>query len=205
MKLSSTTTARLYKGSPISYPKALLDKTKSPPRSFPCHIISPLILSTHVICIVSSILNLITEVLPWDMNVSISSFERFLCLLSCFGGNPLFFCSSLNAEISSSVVKHLYAAPHSKSFLMCSLWMEIRSLCFMGSSSHSSPSQFNPSNIFFVYSDLDRRKSVSSILMRNFPPIFLHTTSWIVLFALSQYVINPLDSGPVLNVFPNFF
>ena len=111
MKLSSTTTARLYKGFPISYPLALLDKTKSPPKSFPCQFISPLIWSIQLICIFSSILNLITEVLPWDMNVSISSFERFLCLLSCFGGNPLFFCSSLNSDISSSDVKHLYAAP----------------------------------------------------------------------------------------------
>ena len=139
MKLSSTTTARLYKGSPISYPKALLERTKSPPKSFPCHLISPLIWSTHVICIFSSILNLITEDLPWDMNFSISSLERFLCLLSCFGGNPFCFCSSLNFEISSSVVKHLYAAPFSNSLMMCFLWIEIRSLCFTGSSSHLSP------------------------------------------------------------------
>ena len=52
------------------------------------------------------------------------------------------------------------------------MWIEIRSLCFIGSSSQLSPSHFKPSNIFFEYSDLDRSKSVSSILIRNFPPIF---------------------------------
>ena len=43
----------------------------------------------------------------------------------------------------------------------------------MGSSSQLSPSQFNPFNIFVVYSDLERTISVSSIRIRNFPFIFL--------------------------------
>ena len=85
------------------------------------------------------------------------------------------------------------------------LWIEIRLLCFIGSSSHFSPSHFKPSNIFFVYSDLDRRKSVSSILIRNFPSIFCAYNQLNSAVRAVPMWNKPVGLGANLNRFSKLF
>jgi hypothetical protein len=74
----------------------------------------------------------------------------------------------------------------------------------MGSSSQLSPSQFNPFNIFVVYSDLDRTISVSSIRIRNFPFIFLAYNQLNKAVLAVPMCNKPVGLGANLKRFSNF-
>ena len=77
-------------------------------------------------------------------------------------------------------------------------------LCLIRSSSQVKPSQFNPFKIFSVNSDFERFVSVSSILNRNLPFVFLAYNQLNKAVLAVPICKSPVGLGANLNRFSNY-